>query len=349
VEVKTVATPATVLYSSRPNAAETGTAPYSIRFHRQGKTAERPHQRAPDAPASPDAAPEWNLWVLEARPHPGALEAVVSASRRRNFAVAALVNGLILAAGAALVFHTRRSRQFAEAQMGFVANVSHELRTPLTVIRGAAYNINRGIVQERAQLEQYSGLIIQHTEQLTDMIEQLLELAGARKNRAALTRKPVQLAEVLQDAIAATKRDAEISGCAVELSIPAPLPKLSGDAAALRRVFQNLLTNAARHGGDGGWIGITATLEKGNELPMIEVRVADRGPGIPQNEHAEIFKPFVRGTAAQEKQIRGSGLGLSLVKEIVEAHGGVVLVRSQAGQGATFTVRLPAHTMANTT
>ena len=345
VEVKTVATPATVLYSSRPNAAENGETPYSIRFHRQGKTAESPRQRPPDAPAGPDgrAAPEWNLWVLEARPRPGALEAVVSASRRRNFAVAALVNGLILAAGVALVVHTRRSRQLAEAQMNFVANVSHELRTPLTVIRGAAHNIKRGVVQERAQLEQYSGLIIQHTEQLTEMIEQLLELAGARKNQAALTRNPVELAEVLQDAIAATKRDAEIAGCAVELSIPTSLPEVSGDAAALRRVFQNLLTNAARHGGTGGWIGVTATAVNGAE-PMLEVRVADRGPGIPENEQAEIFKPFVRGAAAQEKQIRGSGLGLSLVKEIVEAHGGAVLVRSQPGQGATFTVRLPANT-----
>jgi len=345
VEVKTLAQPATLLYSSRPNAVENREKPYSIKFHRQGKTEENTRQRPPDAPADPDArpAPEWNLWVLEARPRPGALEAVVSASRRRNFAVAALANGLILAAGVALVIHTRRSRRLAQAQMNFVANVSHELRTPLTVIRGAAHNIKRGVVQERAQLDQYAGLIIQHTEQLTEMIEQLLELAGARKNQAALARNPVALAEVLLDAIAATKRDAEIAGCAVELSIAAPLPEVSGDAAALRRVFQNLLTNAARHGGTGGWIGVTATAVNGAE-PIIEVRVGDRGPGIPENEQAEIFKPFVRGAAAQEKQIRGSGLGLSLVKEMVEAHGGAVFVRSQPGQGATFTVRLPANT-----
>jgi signal transduction histidine kinase len=345
VSVKTLAIPTTVLYSSRPNVAENGESPYSIRFHRQGKAAEIPRQQSPGAPAGPEgrAAREWNLWVLEARPRPGALEAVVSASRRRNFAVAALVNGLILAAGVALVVQTRRSRQLAEAQMNFVANVSHELRTPLTVIRGAAHNIQRGIVHERAQLEQYAGLIIQHTEQLTEMIEQLLELAGARKNRSALARTPVEMAKVLQEAIAATKRDAELSGCAVELSIPTSLPEVSGDSAALRRVFQNLLTNAARHGGTGGWIGVTATVANGAE-PVLEVRVADRGPGIPENEQGEIFKPFARGSAAQEKQIRGSGLGLSLVKEIVEAHGGSVLVRSQPGQGAAFTVRLPANT-----
>ena len=344
VEVRTVAPPVTVLYSSRPNAAANGETPYSIRFHHQGKSGGNPRQRPPDAPVGPDgrAAPEWNLWVLEARPRPGALEAMVSASRRRNFAVAALVNGLILAAGVALVVQTRRSRQLAEAQMNFVANVSHELRTPLTVIRGAAHNIKRGVVQERAQLEQYSGLIIQHTEQLTEMIEQLLELAGARKNRTALARKPVQLVEVLQDALAATRRDAEIAGCIVDVSPPATLPEVLGDPAALRRVFQNLLTNAARHGGTGGWIGVTATAVNGAE-PMLEVQVADRGPGIPESEQAEIFKPFVRGAAAQEKQIRGSGLGLSLVKEIVEAHGGSVFMHSQAGHGATFTVRLPAN------
>ena len=345
VEVKTLAEPATVLYSSRPGAAENGEMPYSIRFHRQGKATESQRQRPPDAPPGTEGrgAPEWNLWVLEARPRPGALEAVVSASRQRNFAVAVLVNGLILAAGVALVIHTRRSRQLAEAQMNFVANVSHELRTPLTVIRGAAHNIKRGVVYERAQLEQYSGLIIQHTEQLTEMLEQLLELAGARKNQAALTRNRVDLAKVLREAIAATKRDVELAGCSVELTIPAALPELSGDAAALQRVFQNLLTNAARHGGTGGWIGVTATAVKGAE-PMLEVCVADRGPGIPESEQAEIFKPFVRGSAAQEKQIRGSGLGLSLVKEIVETHSGAVSVRSQPGPGATFTVRLPAKT-----
>ena len=225
VEVKTVAPPATVLYSSRPDAAENGETPYSVRFNRQGKTAETPGQPPPDAPPGPGGrgAPEWNLWVLEVRPRPGALEAVVSASRRRNLAVAALVSGLVLAAGVALVFHTRRSRQLAEAQMNFVANVSHELRTPLTVIRGAAHNIKRGVVQERARLEQYSGLIIQHTEQLTEMIEQLLELAGAQKNRTALTRNPVELAKVLQDAIPWSFAFCAKTACAV---VPLP-PKKS--------------------------------------------------------------------------------------------------------------------------
>jgi signal transduction histidine kinase len=269
------------------------------------------------------------------------LEATVSVSRRRNLGVAALLNLLLLATGMALVRHTRRSRQLAEAQMNFVANVSHELRTPLTVIRGAAHNLQRGVIQERSQIVQYSSLIIQHTEQLTYMIEQLLELAGAKKNRTPLAREPVELAEVLKDAIAAVGHDTQTAGCSVQCEIPTALPTVSGDAAALRRVFQNLITNAAKHGAEGGWIGVKASVVNGQGKLRVEVSVADRGPGIPEAEQTEIFKPFVRGALAEARQIRGSGLGLSLVREIVEFHQGSISVQSQPGHGATFTVEFP--------
>jgi signal transduction histidine kinase len=225
--------------------------------------------------------------------------------------------------------------------MDFVANVSHELRTPLTVIRGAAHNLKRGVVQERGQIEQYSGLILQHTEQLTQMVEQLLELAGAWKNGAGLASDPVALTDVLKEAIAAAEHDTKAAGCVVQLDAPASFPSVTGDASSLRRVFQNLITNAAKHGGDGKWIGVTATDTSDGNSPMIEVLVADRGAGIPESEQSEIFKPFVRGAAAKAKQVRGSGLGLTMVREIVELHRGSVTVVSKPGQGAAFVVRLP--------
>lgn len=319
-----------VLYSSQTNGSSAGASTVSVPFNMQGRSGN--NSRGPP-PAEP--------WLLEAWPHPGVLEAIVSASRRRNLAVAVLLNLLMLTTGIVLVRHTRRSRQLAEAQMNFVANVSHELRTPLTVIRGAAHNLKRGVVHERSQIEQYSGLIIQHAEQLTDMIEQLLELAGAKKNRAALARKPVALAEVLKDAIAAAEHDTQTAGCFVQFEAPTPLPLVSGDASALRRVFQNLITNAAKHGGDGKWVGVTAAVVNGENAPAVEVRVADRGTGISESEQAEIFKPFARGALAKATQVRGSGLGLSLVHEIVELHQGSVSVSSKPGHGATFIVRLP--------
>ena len=168
------------------------------------------------------------------------------------------------------------------------------------------------------------------------MVEQVLEFAGAKKNPV---RAPVALDEVLREAIAAAEPDTQAARCDIAIEIPNTLPTVSGDAAALRRAFQNLIANAAKHGGAGGWIGITAESTNGSSPPVIEVWIEDRGPGIPENERAEIFEPFVRGAAAQSAQIRGSGLGLSLVREIVEAHGGTVNVRSE--HGATFTVRLP--------
>ncbi|HEY5042231.1 MAG TPA: HAMP domain-containing sensor histidine kinase, partial [Verrucomicrobiae bacterium] len=322
--------PGVEIYSSPAIAENNPEPPITVLFNRQGRDQE--NHRGPGG----DYA-----WQLEVRPHPGALEAIVFASRRRNLAVAILLNALIFIAGLALLRHTRRSRRLAEAQMNFVATVSHELRTPLTVIRGAGHNLLRGVAHEPGQIEQYSKLIIQHAEQLTEMVEQILGLAGIKQNSAVTSREPLAIAETLREAVAATAPDTSSAHCEVQLELPPGLPVIKGDAAALRRVFQNLITNAAKHGGQGGWIGITAAIVEAAKPPMVEIKVADRGPGIPKAELSEIFKPFFRGAAAQAKQIRGSGLGLSLVREIVEAHGGTISVASQFGHGAVFAVRLP--------
>ena len=331
IEIRAMLPSRTVIYSSPAGATNNVETPVKVSFNRQGRDS--------DMHLGPGAD---FCWELEVRPRIGAVEAVVDAARRRNLAVALLLNGLIFAAGFALLVHTRRSRQLAQAQMDFVANVSHELRTPLTVIRGAGHNLLRGVAREPGQIEQYSRLIIQHAEQLTNMVEQILGLAGARKNAFAASREPVDLAGVLREAVAATRQDTEAARCEVQLECSPGLPPVIGEAPALRRVFQNLITNAAKHGGQGGWIGIVAASAEAGNPPVIEIKVADRGPGIPKAELPEIFKPFYRGAAAQAGQVRGSGLGLSVVRELVEAHGGTVSAESQFGHGAVFVVRLPA-------
>ena len=331
IDVKTVSWPSAVIYSSSPGAAKNHESPITVLFNRQGRE-----------PATRQGQGGDFSWILEVRPHPGAIEAIVASAHRRNLTVAILMNVLIFAAGLALVHHTRRSRQLAEAQMNFVATVSHELRTPLTVIRGAGHNLLRGVAHEPGQIEQYSRLIIQHAEQLSEMVEQILGLAGVKKNSAAASREPVAIAETLREAFAATAQDVKIAHCDVQLELPSGLPVIIGDAPALRRVFQNLITNAAKHGGQGGWIGISAAKAGDGRTPVIEIKVSDRGPGIPKAELSEIFKPFFRGAAARAMQIRGSGLGLSLVKEIIVAHGGSVSVGNNPGGGAVFVVRLPA-------
>lgn len=112
---------------------------------------------------------------------------------------------------------------------------------------------------------------------------------------------------------------------------------------ALKQALQNLLHNAARYGaGDSRWVGLSATATGSRAEPTVEIRVADRGPGIPADEQSHIFEPFFRGRRALQDQIHGTGLGLNLARKIVEAHGGSIQVKSAAGAGAEFIVRLPA-------
>jgi signal transduction histidine kinase len=330
VRITTISSPHRVIFSSSSGTDKNSEPPVATQFNRQGRDPEK----------LPGTAPDFR-WNLQVRARPGALEAAVTASHQRNLAVAIALTAMIFVVGLALVQLSRRSRRLAETQMNFVAGVSHELRTPLTVIRGAGHNLLRGVAHEPEQIEQYSKLIIQHADQLTQMVEQILELAGARKNSSAALLEPVFIAEILREAVAATAHETETAGCEVHLELSPDLPEVVGDAAALRRVFQNLVINAAKHGGQGGYIGITAVFDEEGRQPAIEVQVADRGPGVPESEMSEIFKPFFRGSAAQATHVRGSGLGLSLVREIVEAHGGTISVQNENGTGAIFTVRLP--------
>ncbi len=269
VEVRNILSPDTVIFSSSSRAGKKSETPVVVRFNRLGLDPEKP------------GPPPDFLWGLEVRPRPGALEAVVADSRHRDLGVALALNGFIIITGLALVQFTRRSRRLADAQMNFVAGVSHELRTPLTVIRGAGHNLLHGVAYQPEQIEQYSKLIIQHAEQLTEMVEQVLELAGARKNLPAALQEPVLIPEILREAVSATDHETENAGCSVHLELSPGLPAVTGDAPALRRVFQNLIINAAKYGRQGGYIGITAVLDEEGRQPMIEILVADQGTWHP--------------------------------------------------------------------
>ena len=146
---------------------------------------------------------------------------------------------------------------------------------------------------------------------------------------------------LIDGAIDATAKLVQESRCRVEKRVDPEIAPVLGDPTALRHALLNLLSNAAKYGSEGGWIGVTAISIEG-EARVVEIRVADRGPGIPQDELAHIFDTFYRGKRAVEDQIHGTGLGLSLVKRIIEAHGGTVTAKSEPGQGTEFVVRIPA-------
>ncbi|MBI1790496.1 MAG: HAMP domain-containing histidine kinase, partial [Acidobacteria bacterium] len=244
---------------------------------------------------------------------------------------------------AALVRFTRQAQRLAEIQMDFVAGVSHELRTPLTVIRTAAYNLRGRMANNPAQVERYGALIQQEGEKLTALVEQVLRFVSAKAGRVIREREPLSVEAVIEDGVESSKVALEQSRCVVERTIEPGLPLILGDPLALKHALQNLLSNAAKYGTEASnWIGVSAAASAGGDEPSVEIRVADRGPGIPPDELGRIFDPFYLGMRALQDQIHGTGLGLSLVKGIVEAHGGTITVRSEPLKGTEFVVRIPA-------
>jgi signal transduction histidine kinase len=275
--------------------------------------------------------PRWRLLVR----HPsGSLESAVNAARRRNLAISSSVLGILGLSVAFLIVSTRRARDLARQQLEFVATVSHELRTPLAVIRSAADNLADGIVHDDTRVRQYGELVRREGVRLTDLVEQILEFAGLQSGQRSLARRPVEIAGVLRE-VAAAAQEAARDRLTIDLGIADPLPAVRGDEAALRRVFQNLVGNAIKYG--EGWIGVEALAGASG----IAVTIRDRGIGIAPADQARIFDPFFRAADVVSAQVQGAGLGLSLVKRIVEAHGGEIAVESAPGKGSAFTVTLP--------
>jgi len=289
------------------------------------------------------SAPEWGRWTLSARHHAGSLEAVVDRARWRNLSVTGGILLLMLATVFALIRYTERAQKLAELQMDFVAGVSHELRTPLTVIHTAAYNLRGRISQDPVRVAKYGALIQQESERLRELVERVLRFAGAQAGQVIQQRDAVSLEAILDDSLAASASVLESAHCSVERKTEPDLPLVMADAVALKHAFINLLSNAAKYGCEGNnWIGISAITTGGAERSVVEVRIADHGPGIPPEEQTQIFEPFFRRRRAVLAQTHGTGLGLSLVKGIVEAHEGTIEVESEPGKGTVFTVRLPA-------
>jgi len=289
--------------------------------------------------AGPPLSAETGLWRLVVRHRGGSLAESVAVARRRNLAVGLGVLGLLGGAAVLLALGGQRARRLAHQQLEFVAGISHELNTPLTAIRSAAQNLADGIVVEPEPVRRYGELIRRESDRLIALVGQVLDFAGIQAGSRAFAREPIALQPIVQDAVRDCDLALEQAGLAVRIDVAADLPELRGDAPALRRAFENLLNNAARFAAATGELLVRARRSpRGAALITFE----DRGPGIPEQERERVFEPFFRGRVAQQRQAPGSGLGLSLVRHIVEGHGGQVCVEAREGGGSCVRIELPA-------
>jgi signal transduction histidine kinase len=170
------------------------------------------------------------------------------------------------------------------------------------------------------------------------MVERVLQFAGIESGRGVL-RTPLSIAPVVDAAIGAIR--AADDRVTIERHVATDVPVVLGDADMLRSAVHNLLANAAKYGGADAWIGVHVDTTGAGRAREVRIAVADRGRGIPAADLPHIFEPFYRGADAVGRQIQGSGLGLALVRRIVEAHGGRVTVASGEREATTFTIVLP--------
>lgn len=276
-------------------------------------------------------------WTLQVQHSSGSIDAFMAETFRRNLAVGLGLLSLLALAIAAIIFSAQRSKMLARRQIEFVSSVSHEFRTPLAVIYSAGENLADGVAKENGQVERYGDLIKGEGKKLSAMVEQILEFAGANSGRRKFNFGEASVDEVVNSALDECQPLIEEKNVAVETNIQSPLPSINADKAALSQAIQNLIVNSIKYSDRNAWLRVSA--ENGNG--KVKISVEDRGIGIAKNEMRSIFEPFYRSKEVIDAQIHGNGLGLSLVKQIAEAHKGRILVTSEVGKGSKFTIELP--------
>jgi len=259
--------------------------------------------------------------------------------RQRPFVIAVLAIAFSMALLGSLLWWRdfRREAQLAFLRTQFVAGVSHELRTPLTAIRMFTEALHDNPTLDQATRQGYLSTMLQENERLSRLVENVLEFSRIERNKQKYQLRRVALPAVVQSVVSAYRPLLEQGGFHLQTAIDESLPDVQADPDALGQALSNLLGNAMKFSGKAREI----SLEAGREGGRAVIRVTDHGIGIPQAEQRRIFESFYRASVPENKSIQGAGLGLTLVRHVAEGHRGEIQVKSELGQGSTFTLLLP--------
>ncbi|HYE18463.1 MAG TPA: ATP-binding protein [Tepidisphaeraceae bacterium] len=242
------------------------------------------------------------------------------------------------AKGLVIVAHDiTQSFQYQELRKEFVANVSHELRTPLTVIKGFVETLQDGAWQDARKAPEFLATIARHTQQLTNLVSDILELSKLESAGLAARRAPIDVDFVVRRAYELLVPAAQTKHQTLTIDQPDDLPTLKGNADYVERAVSNLIDNAIKYTPDGGTVHVRTYAT----VAHVFVEVTDNGLGIPAEDIPRIFERFYRVDRSRSRDMGGTGLGLSIVKHVAQVHGGCVDVESTPGKGSTFRLKFP--------
>jgi signal transduction histidine kinase len=266
-------------------------------------------------------------------------EDIADAAARQRYLIAGLTTVILLLAGSGYFTYRGMARELGAArlQSDFVSAVSHEFRTPLASIRHLSDLLVAGRVPDDGQRQQCYAFLSRESDRLESLVEGLLDFGRIEGGAYRYRFEHVDADDLVRTLVAEFQDKVAARGYAVELAADLPAAPVRADREALSRAIWNLLDNAVKYSPDSKIVWVTMAVDDGSAV----IRVRDRGLGIPLDEQGKIFGKFVRGSNAQAQQIKGTGIGLAMVRHIVEAHQGEVRVDSRPDEGSTFSLRLP--------
>ena len=245
---------------------------------------------------------------------------------------------VILTFGTVLIIRTiAQELDILRLKSDFVSSVSHEFKTPLTSMKALLERLQDDKVHDRDRMKQYFSLLSQNADRLIRLVKNLLDFSKIEEGKKEYDLRPTDIAELVTQEVRDFEKQEFHSGVEIRAAIPEGIPLLMADREALSQAIHNLLDNAVKFSPERKGIEVSVRKEEGS----IIIEVADQGIGIPPDELERIFDKFYQGQNAVRQIAKGTGLGLTLVKYTVEAHGGRVLVRSRVGEGTTFSLVFP--------
>jgi signal transduction histidine kinase len=277
-------------------------------------------------------------WTLEfAQQNSRLVETFLTSRRGLYFYVFLLIAGILVFGLILTVRTVNRELELAKMKSDFVSTISHEFKSPLTSIRQLAEMLQAGRVPSEERRKEYYDVLLEQSERLTLLTDNVLNLARIEEGRKEYQFERVDIAALVREIITTVQDRVRHEGFFIEVKLDGPLPRVWADRAAIIQAVTNLMDNAIKYSDKKKKVKVSSFVEGQN----LVIAVKDFGVGIKKEEIDKVFERFYRGGDELTRTVKGSGLGLTLVKEIIEAHRGHVQVESEPGRGSTFSIRLP--------